>query len=424
MPDLSHYDISVASSLPRRSLADAVIHVRQGLAPAVVAVGVGGGLVGAAYVAALHGLQRLLGPGDHRGLVQLAILVAAGAAVALITRLLGETGDVELLVDNIHVLGGAEDARRLRPSSRFAAVRGIGWGDGPGGSVGPEHGHARHVGRHPVGPRPSRCAHPHHHRDGGRVHGAVRGPARLGLCSRSRSSTGAACSTTRRCCPPSSARCAATASTSLSGAGIEPVWSFGPVGTLHGGDLVHRRRGRRRRAIGLRIFTLLEAGAKRLPADLRPVLGGVVLAGLGALSPWALTYGETQLGELAGAHLAIAALVAIAALKLVATSVTLASDWKGGFIIPLFFMGATLGQLAHHALPGTNETLLMATMMVALCVGVTKTPLGTTLVVTEMAGLPLLPVTLIAAIVALVLSRPVTLIETQRARHPESRTAL
>jgi H+/Cl- antiporter ClcA len=174
----------------------------------------------------------------------------------------------------------------------------------------------------------------------------------------------------------------------------------------------------------LRIFTLLEAGAKRLPADLRPVLGGVVLAGLGALSPWALTYGETQLGELAGAHLAIAALVAIAALKLVATSVTLASDWKGGFIIPLFFMGATLGQLAHHALPGTNETLLMATMMVALCVGVTKTPLGTTLVVTEMAGLPLLPVTLIAAIVALVLSRPVTLIETQRARHPESRTAL
>ena len=79
----------MASSLPRRSLADAVVHVRQGLAPAVVAVGVGGGLVGAAYVAALHGLQRLLGPGDHSGYVQLTILVAAGAAVALITRLPG-----------------------------------------------------------------------------------------------------------------------------------------------------------------------------------------------------------------------------------------------------------------------------------------------------------------------------------------------
>ena len=31
---------------------------------------------------------------------------------------------------------------------------------------------------------------------------------------------------------------------------------------------------------------------------------------------------------------------------------TLASGWKGGFIIPLFFMGATLGQLVHHAVPG------------------------------------------------------------------------
>ena len=63
----------------------------------------------------------------------------------------------------------------------------------------------------------------------------------------------------------------------------------------------------------------------------------------------------------------------------------------------------------------------MATMMVALCVGVTKTPLGTTLVVTEMAGLPLLPVTLIAAIVALVLSRPVTAHrDASAARHPET----
>jgi H+/Cl- antiporter ClcA len=53
---------------------------------------------------------------------------------------------------------------------------------------------------------------------------------------------------------------------------------------------------------------------------------------------------------------------------------------------------------------------------VALCVGVTKTPLGTTLVVTEMAGLPLLPVTLLAAVVALVASSPLTMIESQRAR--------
>jgi H+/Cl- antiporter ClcA len=54
--------------------------------------------------------------------------------------------------------------------------------------------------------------------------------------------------------------------------------------------------------------------------------------------------------------------------------------------------------------------------MVALCVGVTKTPIGATLVVTEMAGLSLLPVTLIAAIVALLAASRVQLIETQRSR--------
>ncbi len=153
------------------------------------------------------------------------------------------------------------------------------------------------------------------------------------------------------------------------------------------------------------------------------MLGGLLLGLLGLWSPYALTFGEDQLGGLLDVRLAAGALAVAVLAKLAGTTVTLASGWKGGFIIPLFFMGATMGQLAHLALPGTNETVLMATMMVALCVGVTKTPLGTTLVVTEMAGLPLLPVTLIAAIVALVLSRPVTLIETQRARHPERREA-
>ena len=94
----------------------------------------------------------------------------------------------------------------------------------------------------------------------------------------------------------------------------------------------------------------------------------------------------------------------------------LAAGWKGGFIIPLFFIGATAGQLAHLAIPTVDPTVLMACAMVALCVGVTKTPIGATLVVTEMAGLSLLPVTLIAAIVALLAASRVQLIETQRSR--------
>ncbi|MCC7204510.1 MAG: hypothetical protein IT441_05475, partial [Phycisphaeraceae bacterium] len=52
----------------------------------------------------------------------------------------------------------------------------------------------------------------------------------------------------------------------------------------------------------------------------------------------------------------------------------------------------------------------------AINAGVTKTPLGSTLVVTKMAGLQLLPTTLLASIVALLLTSNVGLIHSQRPR--------
>ena len=98
------------------------------------------------------------------------------------------------------------------------------------------------------------------------------------------------------------------------------------------------------------------------------------------------------------------------------STVTLASGWKGGFIIPLFFMGACLGQAGHSVFPNTNAAVLISGLMIACNVGVTKTPLGSVLVVTEMAGVKLLPTSLIAAMVALILTSNVSLIESQRRR--------
>jgi H+/Cl- antiporter ClcA len=66
--------------------------------------------------------------------------------------------------------------------------------------------------------------------------------------------------------------------------------------------------------------------------------------------------------------------------------------------------------------PHTNAVVLIAALMAACNVGVTKTPLGTVLVVTEMAGILLLPTTLIASVVALLLTSNVGLIESQRRR--------
>jgi H+/Cl- antiporter ClcA len=102
--------------------------------------------------------------------------------------------------------------------------------------------------------------------------------------------------------------------------------------------------------------------------------------------------------------------------KLGGTTVTLSSGWRGGFIIPLFFMGVCLGRLGHAMVPHTNEVVLIAALMAAINCGVTKTPLGSTLVVSEMAGLRLLPPVLVASVVALVLTSEVGLIRSQRER--------
>src|SRR5204862_4219840 len=155
---------------------------------------------------------------------------------------------------------------------------------------------------------------------------------------------------------------------------------------------------------------------RRVPPGVRPLVGGALLGLLAVWSPYALTFGEAQVDPLLARKAVIGVLVVAAAAKLCGTLVTLSSGWRGGFIIPLFFIGVALGRLGHIVFPHANETVLMAALMVAINVGVTKTTIGSTLVVTEMAGLQLVPTTLIAAVVALLLTSEVSLIHSQRER--------
>jgi H+/Cl- antiporter ClcA len=141
---------------------------------------------------------------------------------------------------------------------------------------------------------------------------------------------------------------------------------------------------------------------------------------LGLLAFWsryALTFGETQIDPLLARRAAATAFAVAALAKLAGTSVTLSSGWRGGFIIPLFFLGVVLGTVASRQLH-TDPVVTVVALMSACNVGVTKTPFGSTLVVTGMAGVALLPTTLLASVVALVLTSRVSLIDTQRERDP------
>ena len=113
--------------------------------------------------------------------------------------------------------------------------------------------------------------------------------------------------------------------------------------------------------------------------------------------------------------LALATLLVAALAKFVASSMIVSAGWRGGFIIPMFFLGAALGSAGHVVL-GVDRVVAMTAMMAAINVGVTKTPFGSTIVVAEMAGLRLLPPVLLASLVSLFLTSRVSMIDTQRER--------
>ncbi len=388
-------------------------------------VGAGGAVVGAGFVGGIHLLQGALWPTHWDTRVHLLILLGVGAAVGLLIKLLGNPGDVELLVNNIHISGGSEDIRDLRaliPVSLLCIAA--------GGAMGPEAPLVQTTGS--LGSWAS---------------------SRWGLSredTRILTITGMAAGFTvlfgaplgsaifaleilhRRGLEYYEALVPAVVGSVIgymayalaTGVGLSPIWRFPVSAALRGQDLLWAiAAGVGGAAISV-TFTYLCTGlrwaVRRVPATIRPVLGGLALGLLAFWSPYALTFGEAQVNPLV-AHRAIVAVFVVAALaKLCGTAVTVASGWRGGFIIPLFFIGLAVGRLTHMAFPGSNEVVLMAAFMAAANTGVTKTPLGSTLVVSQMAGLQLLPTTLIAAVVALLLTSEVGLIHTQSEREPAS----
>ncbi|MBX3315083.1 MAG: chloride channel protein [Actinobacteria bacterium] len=408
-----------------RSAAALLQEPRRRLLVMVLATGLVGGLVGAAYLALLEGVEGVLGPESWAPGAHVLVLVGVGGVVALATRLLGRPADVELLVDNIHVLGGTEEVRSLRsliPVSLLCI--------GAGGALGPEAPLVTTTGT--IGSwvgRRSRLG-----RDDRRIvsiagmaagftvlFGAPLGSAMFALEILHRRGL-----EYYEAILPSvfGALCGYGVYTAATGMGLEPIFDFPTPAPMTVADLgwgVVAGAGGAAVAVA---FTYLCTGLRRLirplPGGLLPVIGGLALGLLALASPFALTNGEAQITDLATSSVAVATLLGAAGVKLAASAVSLITGWKGGFIIPLFFVGFCLARAAAGHTPGGDEWILAAGLMAACNVGVTKTPIGSTLVVTEMAGMGVLPPTLIAAVVSMALTSSVGLIDTQRRRLSES----
>ncbi len=110
-------------------------------------------------------------------------------------------------------------------------------------------------------------------------------------------------------------------------------------------------------------------------------------------------------------------LLAIAAAKMLAVSCTLHSGFRGGFIFPLFYIGAAVGLAVALAVPQIHPTIGMICMMAAVNVAITKTPISITVIISVLSDTAM--VSVIASFVSFLLTTQVSLIHTQRSRSSE-----
>lgn len=136
---------------------------------------------------------------------------------------------------------------------------------------------------------------------------------------------------------------------------------------------------------------------------LRGVIGGLALGIAGAVMPLILFSGEEQTLMLINfaTQIGVLSLIALALVKLVITSLILATGWKGGYMFPTMFAGAALGMAAHLIFPTIPPAVAVAATMGGAMVATMKAPIFSALFVLMLVQREVAPVIAIAVIVGL-----------------------
>ncbi|WP_322029520.1 chloride channel protein [Paraburkholderia sp. J76] len=132
-----------------------------------------------------------------------------------------------------------------------------------------------------------------------------------------------------------------------------------------------------------------------------PALGGLVVGIGGFIEPRALGVGYDVIGDLLHQHIVLQAAIAILVVKAVIWVVALGSGTSGGVLAPLLMLGAGLGSVLSHVLPGSDPALwplvcMAATLGATLGAPLTAIVFAFGLTHDTNALLPLLTATLVA----------------------------
>ncbi|MEO5899834.1 MAG: chloride channel protein, partial [Ilumatobacteraceae bacterium] len=306
---------------------------RRRIVLAVIASGVIGGLTGAAYLWTLRGATRLIGPDHFATWTHLLLLVGVGVAVGILVHVLGAPDDVELLVGNIHVLGGPREIRGLRsliPASLLCIA--------VGGPLGPEAPLVTATGT--AGSLLAR-------RQGLTVT-EVRMVAITGMAAGFTVLFGAPLGSAvfaleilhRRgmeyyeALMPAivGSLCGYGVAAAARVVGLGPLWQVPSVVELHPADFAWAIAAGVVGAIVAIAFTYMTIGLRRavagVPTGLRPALGGLLI-GLGALvTPYVLTNGEGQINDLLRHPVVVATLGVAAVAKLCSAAVAVVTGFR------------------------------------------------------------------------------------------------
>jgi len=357
-----------------------------------VAVGIMGGVIAGSYWIVLEGLLHFLA--QFQGLYVIPVMAVAGLLAGLIIHSLGDPGEMDLIVNNIRFKGGRLEPRN-NPSMILSSLLCI----ASGGSAGPEAPLVQVVGSTGTWIAKKLC-----------VRGEdLRSLSIAGMASAFTALFGAPLGGGlfaleilhhkhiseyyQALLPALVASCSSyVVFILITHIGIGPTWVFPLYATPELNDfffaMLYALAGT---AVGWAfIFTVRRSRAAfehaRVPIYIKMAVGGLLIGTIAYFVPLSRYFGHDQLNALLEEHFTLEFLLVLVVAKILAIALTVTSGWRGGFIIPLFFLGATVGLVINAVFPGQNLPLLLVSCMAAINACVTRTPISTAILLATMTG--------------------------------------
>ncbi|RHX83974.1 chloride channel protein [Leptospira stimsonii] len=384
-----------------------------------VILGVVGGLFSAAFWMLIEYLTHWAS--NISGILTIPFMTVSGLLIGLIIHFLGEPGEISLVIDNIRFRGGKLEASQ-NPSMALSSLLSI----SSGGSAGPEAPLVQITGSF-----------------------GNWFAEKLGLTGeeyRSMTIAGMAAGFTSLFGSPLGGALFALeilqhrhvveyykallpaflSSTSaffvflwMTHAGLQPTWQFPQYVPGDIQDFLYALLlGAVGAGIGWMFHGLFLTNRwlySKIPGRIywKTTVGGLVLGIIAWQIPLTRFFGHDQLNQIVEGRFTLVFLAGLIFWKTFAITTTVTTGWRGGVIIPLFFLGACAGKFLFGILPTENESFLMICLMAAVNSSVTKTPISTTILLSELTGLYSFTPVLIASLSGYFLSPKEPFIATQ-----------